>query len=217
MGSKVNRAVITLGVLCIFAGAAWAASGKVASWLEAATTTASNPCRSGKACLYAKTSDGKWHSVSTAGTDTEVGAAGSFSGLFGAQDEATALGDTSTTSATFADIGDGATTGFASWTVNIPVERKYLLRTSLVLYWPSGTSQAEFQVMMDGVAVSGQLSNSVPISIANQNVFYTFDVLVTPTAGNHTFKVQWRVATADGTQLQVGGSNSYKRVFTIYG
>jgi hypothetical protein len=68
--------LLTIGLLIALGGVA-GAGGKAIDWIQVSTTRASNPCQAGKACKYVNSSDGKWHSVSTAGTDTVDGSGGS--------------------------------------------------------------------------------------------------------------------------------------------
>jgi hypothetical protein len=73
---KLKNWLITIGLLVALGGVA-GAGGKAIDWFQVNTTRASNPCQAGKACKYVNSSDGKWHSVSTAGTDTADGSGGS--------------------------------------------------------------------------------------------------------------------------------------------
>jgi hypothetical protein len=76
MRQRINKWVVTVGALVVLSGIAFAASGVPTSWIQARGTLSSNPCAVGKACLYPKTSDGKWHTVDTAGNDVAVGSGG---------------------------------------------------------------------------------------------------------------------------------------------
>ena len=72
----MKKFLIALGVLAALSGSA-AAVGSAAGWFEFRSATAtSNPCRTGKACVYPNATDGKIHLVDQSGNDTIPGTVG---------------------------------------------------------------------------------------------------------------------------------------------
>lgn len=102
-----------------------------------------------------------------------------------------------TSSATFVDL-----TGY-SRTVDCqgnPMLLLFMGRTA-------GNTRFDFQV--DGVSITGD-SDGVGAGAATQAIT-TFARIVQPTAGNHTFKVQWRSTSGAVTLYPAGLSQFYVR------
>jgi hypothetical protein len=145
-----------------------------------------------------------------------VGATGPVGFQFVAQNDVASAGAANTSSSTFVDIGDnGSTTGFPDWTVNITSTGTYLVRVT-IQFFQSVNPLTYFQLLMDGVAVTGQGTNAVGISQANINYTATFDVLVpVNSVGNHTFRVRWK--TEGTSTANIGSGDAYRRQITIAG
>jgi hypothetical protein len=132
-----------------------------------------------------------------------------------AQQDVTSLGAVSTSSATFVDVGNGSTTGWADWTVNVTAAGNYLMRVTFAFFTSVG-NQAYFQLLMDGVAVAGQGTNGIADATANVNYTAVFDVIVpVAAAGNHTFKLQWRGDGASTVNISTG--DTCRRQLTLVG
>lgn len=155
--------------------------------------------------------------VSVAVRDTLVAMFDSIlcaTGLIG-QNDAFALGSTSTTSASFADVGNGTSTGFASWTVTVPIAKTYLLHVGVRNFMSvPGSANTYYQVLVDG-ATPSQPTAAARVICNSTNVysFASWPVPLALAAGSHTFKLQWRVDS--GATANVDGVAS--RMFTLVG
>lgn len=119
---------------------------------------------------------------------------------FFAQSEQAGLGTATTTSSTFADIGDGTTTGYATWTTPaITVSKTYMLSVNVTAFLNTGTQKISFQVILDGSAISGQptIASSQWIEAAEGQAPTSWIIPVTLGVGTHTIKLQWK--TTGGT------------------
>jgi hypothetical protein len=119
-------------------------------------------------------------------------------GYIGMSDQA-GLGSTSTTSGTFADIGDGTTTGFATWTTpSIALAKTYLLQVTVTAYYTGLSGKASYQILVDGVAVPGQPTNAASqwIETAEGQAPTSWMIPVALTAGTHVIKIQWKTSVA---------------------
>lgn len=119
------------------------------------------------------------------------------------QSDQLGLGATSTTSTTFANIGNGSSTGFAQWTTpSITVAKTYLLFVNVAVYASavSGAQSVIFQIMIDGVAVTtGANAARQPLEIAEGVAPTAFTVPVVLSTGTHTVDIQWKVSGAGNT------------------
>lgn len=155
--------------------------------------------------------------VGAQGVTGATGPTGPAGGAFAfmAQQDVTSLGAVSTSSSTFVDVGDGATTGWANWTVNVTAPGNYLMRVTFAFFTSVG-NQAYFQLLMDGVAIVGQGTNGIADATANVNYTAVFDVIVPiAAAGNHTFKVQWR--GDGGSTVNISTGDTCRRQLTLVG
>ncbi len=68
----------------------------------------------------------------------------------------------------------------------------------------ANSTAARFDLLLDGVSVTADndgLGAVAPVSTFGNNCFI---VILAPTAGSHTFKIQWRVTTGTGTVYAAG-------------
>lgn len=116
-----------------------------------------------------------------------------------------ALGTATTTSTSFVDVGNGSSTGFATWTAPTTlVTKTYTMRVVVRSYMSTlGSSVTTyFQVLQDGVAVSGQptATASQAFGTTTQYIQTTWSLSVPCTAGSaHVYKLQWKVGNASDT------------------
>lgn len=138
-------------------------------------------------------------------------------GYFGSND-AQALGTTTTSSTTFVDVGNGSSTGFASWTAPMTkVTKTYTLHVVVRSYMPTlGSSVTTyFQVLQDGVAIASQptATASQAFGSTSQYLQTTWRIAVPCTAGSaHVYKLQWKVGNASdsaGVSATVGTLQYY--------
>lgn len=115
-----------------------------------------------------------------------------------AQSDGAGLGTATTNATSFADVGDGTTTGFATWTYTIPVTKTYLLLVGLSCWVTVGGYQVIFQTMVDGSAPSGQPGNAQKFffNTASEHNRLNFAVPIAFTAGSRVIKLQWKVSDA---------------------
>jgi hypothetical protein len=66
------------------------------------------------------------------------------------QSDAAALGTATTSSQTFGDVGNGSTTGYSAWTVNVPSAKTYLLLVNVSFYIAGAVGSVFFQILVDG-------------------------------------------------------------------
>lgn len=122
-------------------------------------------------------------------------------GYFGSNDQS-ALGTATTSSTTFVDVGDGASTGFASWTApTTKVTKTYIMRVTVRCYVPTvgSTGTVAFQVLQDGVAIASQPTEIARISASSSSQYLStsWSIAVPQTAGTaHVYKLQWKVGNA---------------------
>lgn len=136
-------------------------------------------------------------------------------GLIG-QSDAAGLGAATTTSTSFVDIGNGSSTGYSSWTVTAPIAKTYLLRVVAKAYASvSPGGNVYMQVLCDGSAIVGQPTATPRQFFGTLNMFWplTWDVVVSLTAGSHTFKLQWKVDSGMTANVDTNGG----RLFTLVG
>ncbi len=137
-------------------------------------------------------------------------------GYFGSND-AQALGTATTTSTTFVDVGNGSSTGFASWTApTTKVTKTYTMRITVRSYMPTlGSSVTTyFQVLQDGVAIASQPTAAASQSFGTTISYLqtTWSIAVPCTAGSaHVYKLQWKVGGTDtaGVTATVGTLQYY--------
>ena len=116
------------------------------------------------------------------------------------QSDQSVLGAASTSSTTYVDVGNGTSTGFATWTAPASsVTKTYMLRVTVRFFMSTlgATGTTMFQVLQDGATIGGHPSNAnkAPVGIASTTYnLCTFGVVVTQTAGvAHVYKLQWKV------------------------
>jgi hypothetical protein len=139
-------------------------------------------------------------------------AAGSNAELFIAQSSAAALGAASTNSTSFADVGNGSSTGFSSWTVSAPVTKTYMLTADLSLYASVLGFFYTFRVVVGSTNYEAAHMNGSFVAI-NAAHSKAFSVPVALVAGNNTIKLQWKT---DGGLTAAVDTNSY-RSFSLIG
>ena len=135
-----------------------------------------------------------------------------------AQSDGAGIGTAATSSTSFADIGDGAATGFATWAVTVPVAKTYLLHVDLSFYVTGAAGNVTFQIMVD--AATTGVSNPAAASVMGVNALSTHMAkswrvpIAFAAAGSKVVKLQWKVsnvlmvATVDTTDY---------RLFTLQG
>lgn len=161
----------------------------------------------GALAFYSRLDGGSW-------TQTEVNG----NGYQGMSDQS-ALGAASTSSTTYVDVGNGSSTGFATWTAPAAtVTKTYMLRVNVRTYMSTvgTTATTYFQVLQDGAAIGGHPTNSnkAPVGIAGTTYnMCTFEVPVTQTAGTaHVYKLQWKVGDAGATANVTTGVGTLQMV-----
>lgn len=127
------------------------------------------------------------------------------SGYLGSSDQV-ALGAASTSSTTYVDVGNGSSTGFASWTSpSIPVTKTYVVRVNVRFYMSTvgSTATTYFQLLKDGSTIGTHPTNvnRAPIGVAGTTYANcTFEVPVALTSGTTpVFKLQWKVGDGSAT------------------
>lgn len=120
------------------------------------------------------------------------------------QSDQLGLGATSTTSTTFANIGNGSSTGYAQWTTpSLPFTKTYLLFVNVAAYATvvAGAQTVLYQILVDGSAPGGQPANAMrqPLEVAEGVAPTSFMVPLSLTAGTHTIDIQWKVSGAGNT------------------
>lgn len=115
------------------------------------------------------------------------------------QNSQAGLGTFTTTSSTFVDVGDGSTTGYATWTTpSLAVAKTYLLFVRVDGFQTSLSGMVSYQVVVDGSAPGGQPTNGMQqIQDAGVTVAQQFVVPLSLGTGTHTIKLQ--VKTSAGT------------------
>lgn len=140
----------------------------------------------------------------TAIADSYLGAVGGLGSGF--INDAAALGTASTTSTSFVDVGNGSTTGFSSWTTPaIPIAKTYWIWCRLSSYVTVGGGRTFFQLLVDGVAPSGQPASAqrIYLNVTSQQFPMFFIVPVFLSAATHVIKPQWRVDSGVTAQVDV--------------
>lgn len=118
------------------------------------------------------------------------------------QNDQSALGTATTSSTTFVDVGNGSSTGFASWTAPAAkVTKTYTLSVTVRAYVPTvgSTGTVSFQVLQDGVAIGSQPTEVARISASSstQYLSVSWRIPVSQTSGvAHVYKLQWKVGNA---------------------
>ena len=126
------------------------------------------------------------------------------SGYIGQSDQLGFATVATTSSTTFATIGNGTTSGFATWTTpSIVLAKTYMLSVNVDVYATAvaGNQQVIFQILVDGSAPGGQPSNAQrqPLELAEGVAPTTFIVPIALTTGTHTIDIQWKVSGASNT------------------
>lgn len=130
-----------------------------------------------------------------------------------AQSSALALGAASTTSASFVDVGNGSSTGFADWTQSVPATKIYLVHIDVSGFSSTG-GIIYFQLLVDGSAPTQPTGNEqITANGANHRGQVHIIVPVSLTSGSHTFKLQWKASS--GATINVNADDY--RTFTIAG
>lgn len=132
-----------------------------------------------------------------------------------AQSDAAGLGTATTASTAFADVGNGSSTGFQTWSFTAPIAKTYLLRVDLDAFVTVAIGRVSFQVAVDGTAPGGQPSNAASFFF-NQTAVHarlSFVVPIALSAGAHTIKLQWK---SDGSATANVNTDSF-RCFTMTG
>jgi hypothetical protein len=147
-------------------------------------------------------------------TDAMLGSGIDSSKLIGsgfiAQDDQVAANVTSTNTS-FEDIA-----GFPGWTTSVPLTKTYLLTVDVGLYAGTAAGGVDFRVTVDGVAPPNQPVNAQHyfFNTINDHRRLAFRMPVTLVAGQHTFRLQWKVSAA-GPTLVIDLNDS--RCFTLTG
>lgn len=136
-----------------------------------------------------------------------------------AQVNSNALGAASTNSTTFADVGNGTTTGFAPFVWTPPITKTYLVEVDFVGFCSALTAGADdvfFQLLV-GATAYWPLDGRQAVYAINQRVVRPHFVVPVPfTAGvATTIKLQWKVNTATTTVFNV--DTACFRTFTVRG
>lgn len=155
----------------------------------------------------------------TVGGGAQIATADAMLAALGYQayNAAASLGSTSTTSTTFADIGNGTSTGFASWVWTAPLAKTYL-----VWCWVDLTVSA---IGTTGVvAVTLNIDGSIPFqpialqsftfSATNTRHRLSWGVPIAFSAGSHTLKLQWKVGDGATTANLTGTSEQRTLLIT---
>ncbi len=153
--------------------------------------------------------------VAVASRDTTVALADNLlcaTGYQSAISDAAALGTVSTNSTSFADVGNGTSTGFSSWTTPaVPIPKTYLVWCRLSCYVTTGGGGVFFQMLVDGVAPAGQPSTAQRI-FANttfQQFPMFFAVPVALSAATHVIKLQWKVSSPAVAQVDANDGRTF--------
>ena len=177
-------------------GSSWETTGGSSQTVEVGSqlVTRQATSASGDLVYYKRINGGSW-------TQTEVNGNG-FQGMT----DQSALGAASTSSTTYVDVGNGSSTGFASWTAPVtPVTKTYMLRVYVRTFMSTvgTTATTYFQVLQDGATISGHPTNATkaPVGVASTTYnLCVFEIPVTQTAGTaHVYKLQWKVGDAGAT------------------
>ena len=118
-------------------------------------------------------------------------------GYLGSADQF-AIGAATTTSTSFGDVGDGASTGFASWSADasvFPVSRIYRVHVTVSGFVTTNTGRISYQLVVDGAAVGSQptASSSHYFSTTSDRNRLSWVVPAFLSAGSHVLKLQWKV------------------------
>lgn len=128
-----------------------------------------------------------------------------------AQNAAAGVGPANTNSTTYADVGNGSTTGFTTWTVSAPIGKTYLLVVDLSA-WSSVAGIAYFRVVV-GSTNYETASGTFVFNATSDHRYKTFSTPVVLASGVNTIKLQWKT---DGTATAEVDGNDY-RSFTLMG
>lgn len=114
---------------------------------------------------------------------------------FQAQSSSMALGTASTTSSSFADVGNGTSTGFAPYVFAAPIAKTYLVHVDLACYVTTSV-RCLLNFRLD---VNGTTYEPAATALADMNdsaLFYPahFRLAVPMVVGNNTIRIQWRRA-----------------------
>jgi hypothetical protein len=160
-------------------------------------------------------------STVVATSDQAVAIADSYLGSLGYQTQSlgNALGAASTSSGTFADIGNGTTTGFAPLVWTAPITKTYTVDVDFVAFCSAITGAGDdvfFQLLIGGVAFWPNDGRQGVYTINQRTIRPHFTVPATFTAGvATTIKLQWKVNTPVSTVFNV--DTACFRTFTVRG
>ena len=148
---------------------------------------------------------------STGATGATGATGSSFTMALVAQEEQIAIGvgTASTSSATYADIGDGVTNGYADFTTPSLPAGTYLYMYSFqgIYGGGGGIGRVDFQLVIDGSVPADEIDRPGVGSSTAYSTFATRSVIVTHgSTATHAVKVQWK--SRAGTISQDGGYSS---------
>jgi len=113
-----------------------------------------------------------------------------------ALDSQFSLGSTTTSSTTFADVGNGSSTGFPTWGWTAPIAKTYLVACWVDCYVSAigTTGQVSVTLNVDGsIPSQPAAAQRFTFSATNTRQRLSWAAPINFTAGSHTLKLQWKV------------------------
>jgi len=148
-----------------------------------------------------------YHKADNSETVLGSGGGGGGSGMtLVDQNETLAIGagTVSTSSSTFGQIGNGSSDGFADYTTASLSAGDYVIAWEITeIYGSSGASKAEFHVLVDGSAPSGQPLGRFYVQTNAVNGTGRMIKVTGLSTGTHTLRLEWKAVT--GTVALDGG------------
>ena len=130
------------------------------------------------------------------------------------QADAAALGTATQATTTFADVGNGSSTGFSVYTFTASTTKTYLVNVDLSCYMTVAADQVQFQLMKDGVVVFDSDAARFYFNNLVSRMRLSFRCPVAMTAGANVLKLQWKIRDGAGT---VSVDTNDFRCFTVLG
>ncbi len=131
-----------------------------------------------------------------------------------ASDVVLALGTASRGANTFADIGNGTSTGFATWSFSAPIAKTYLVHVDLECYMTVAGDAVVFQVVNTTTSVNyTDASAQITMTALNSRTACHFMLPVVMNAGANVLKIQWKTTGVGTATVDVADF----RKFTVTG
>ncbi len=131
-----------------------------------------------------------------------------------ASDVALAIGTATRGANTFADVGNGTSTGYTTWSFSAPIAKTYLVHVDLQCYMTVAADSATFQLVNTTTSINyGDASAQITMTALNSRTACHFLLPVVMQSGANVLKLQWKTTGVGTAQVDVADF----RKFTVTG